>query len=484
MAKAPLFLDVDGTLLKTDLLFEAFWAGLGQSPLATLGACARHWRRPAALKSALADIVSLRYDLMPLRKEVLALANDAREEGHVVGLASASDQRMVAGVAEANGIDGPLYGSDGERNLKGAEKSSALIKDYGQGGFIYAGDSAADLAVWEKAQAAIVVGSHKTAERSLAAKGISTTPIAGGWSHTDLIRALRPHQWVKNILLLLPMIAAHEFTLATFGLVLLGMVAFSAAASSIYVVNDLLDLEADRLHVKKCRRPFASGAVPIQVGMAACAFLIALALGLGELLGPAFFGVVVLYMLLSLAYSLKLKRLRWVDIATLASLYTLRVVAGAAATQVEASAMMLIFIFPVFVSLGCVKRLTELTLATSDERLPGRGYGRPDRGDLLNVASLGVVGALLVFFLYSFSEQALTLYPTRWILWVTLVPIALWLIRMVALGYAGKQDYDPIVFALRDKMGIGILLIILSMMFYAAGLWAVWFNLAAISTAS
>ena len=477
MAKAPLFLDVDGTLLKTDLLFESFWAGLGQAPWATLGACARHWRNPAALKAALAEFVTLRYDLMPVREEVLAIAQDARAEGHEVGLASASDQRCVAGIAEAQGIDGPLYGSDGQRNLKGAEKAKALVAAHGEGGFIYAGDASSDLAIWEKSQAAIVVGTQGAAERQLEANGVSITHVAGGWSFADLMRALRPHQWVKNVLLLLPMIAAHEFTLATFGLVLLGIVAFSAAASSIYIVNDLLDLEADRLHVKKRHRPFASGAVPIQAGMTACAFLIALALGLGALLGTAFFGVVALYMILSLAYSLKLKRMRWVDIATLASLYTLRVVAGAAATQVEASGMMLIFIFPVFISLGCVKRLTELTLATSDERLPGRGYGRPDRSDLLNVASLGVVGALLVFFLYTFSEQAVTLYPTRWILWAAMVPIAAWLIRMVVLGYAGKQDYDPIVFALRDRMGIGILLIILSMMFYAAGLWAVWFGL-------
>ncbi|MCK4712432.1 MAG: prenyltransferase, partial [Marinosulfonomonas sp.] len=154
--------------------------------------------------------------------------------------------------------------------------------------------------------------------------------------------------------------------------------------------------------------------------------------------------------------------------------YTLRVVAGAAASGVAASGFMLIFIFPVFIALGCVKRLTELTLATSDDRLPGRGYGRPDREDLLNVAGLGSVGALLVFFLYSFSEQALELYPTRWLLWVALLPLAWWLTRMVRLGYLGKQDYDPIVFAMTDKRGIGILMLLLSLMFYAAGLWQQW----------
>jgi hypothetical protein len=128
------------------------------------------------------------------------------------------------------------------------------------------------------------------------------------------------------------------------------------------------------------------------------------------------------------------------------------------------------------VALGCVKRLTELTLASSDERLPGRGYGRADRGDLLNVAGLGVFGALLIFFLYSISEQGRELYPDTWLMWVALIPIGWWLVRMVMLGWFGKQDYDPIVFALRDKFGLGLLMITLSLMFWAAGLWAQWFG--------
>ncbi len=476
MSKTPLILDIDDTFLKTDLLHEAVWAGLGQAPWQTLKACARHFRAPAALKAALADIVTLRMDLLPVRPEIAEMAKTAKTDGQVVGLASASDERWVAGIAQAHKIEGPQFASNGETNLKGKTKAEVLQNTFGPGGYIYAGDSVTDIAVWESAQSAIVVGAPRGASQYLSQAGKDVTHIPGGWTPSDLLRALRPHQWVKNILLFLPLIAAHQFGLLSFAMVLLGIVAFSAAASAIYIVNDLLDLEADRLHATKNRRPFASGAVPIRVGTVASLVLMAVALGLGAVLGPAFLGVVSFYMLLSLAYSLKLKRMRWVDVATLATLYTLRVVAGAAASQVEASVMMLVFIFPVFIALGCVKRLTELTLATTDERLPGRGYGRQDRGDLRNVAWLGVIGALVVFFLYSTSEQAQALYPTRWILWVAMVPIAGWLVRMVVLGYRGKQDYDPIVFAMRDKMGIGILLITLAMMFYAAGLWAQWFG--------
>lgn len=472
----PLVLDVDGTFLKTDLLFECFWGGLGRAPFATLGATFRHLNDPSALKHALARIAPPRADLLPVRPELAALAKAHREAGGDVVLASASDRGVVTALAAEHGLSGRVFASDPGRNLKGPAKAAALTDAYGARGFDYAGNETADLAVWRAADAALIVGAVPGAAEALRAEGHAVETVQGGWSWRSLLRALRPHQYVKNVLLVLPMIAAHNFAPSTLLLVVLGMAAFSAAASAIYIVNDLLDLEADRLHPTKCRRPFASGAVPIRVGMAAFFVLVVVALGIGALLGPPFLIVVSGYMLLSTAYSLKLKRMRWIDIFTLAALYTIRVVAGAAASRVDVSIYMLIFIFPIFLSLGCVKRLTELALAKDDERLPGRAYGRTDRGDLLNMSSLGIVGALVIWALYVTSPQGTLLYPTQWIMWVAAIPVALWLIRMVLLGYHGKQDYDPIVFAMRDRMGIGLLLITLSLMFWAAGLWADWFG--------
>ena len=466
----PLVLDVDGTFLRTDMLYESFWAGLGTDPIATIKSAFANLRQPNKLKADLYDIAPIRVDLLPVNAPVAELAKTAQAEGRQVILASASDERLVQALADHHGLDGAM-GSNRGVNLKGRHKAAALVDRFGEGGFDYAGDHGSDHAIWDKSDAAIVVGDVA------APTNASVTKVPTEYRMMDLIKGIRPHQWVKNVLLVLPMIAAHEFVFTTLLMVILGMASFSAAASCIYLVNDLLDLEADRLHPKKCKRPFAAGTATIKSGMVTCIALGAVALGIGALLGAAFLGVVVVYMVLSLAYSLKLKRMRWVDIATLASLYTLRVVAGAAASKVDASVFMLVFIFPIFITLGCVKRLTELTLATNDDRLPGRGYGRPDRPDLLNVAGLGMVGALLILFLYSFSAQAQALYPTQWLLWVALIPTAMWMYRMVRLGWHGKQDYDPIVFALKDKRGVGLLLITLSLMFYAAGLWQDWFGL-------
>lgn len=473
----PLILDVDSTFLKTDMLYENFWAGLGQNPRATIKAAFSHFGNKAVLKHELAQLAEMRTDLMPVNADIKKLADQTLSSGRRVVLASASDQVLVKQLAQDHGLDDQVFASDGCDNLKGAAKAEALVQAFGDNGFHYGGNEKLDRAVWDHADGVIIVGEHADISAELQAAGKQVANYPGGWAVRDLIRALRPHQWIKNLLLVLPMIAAHNFGLSTLTLVLLGMIAFSFAASSVYIVNDLLDLEADRLHPKKRCRPFAAGDVPISVGMATSLALAAVAFAIGFYLGWAFLTVIILYVALSLSYSLKLKRMRWVDIATLASLYTIRVLAGAAAGGVDASFYMLVFIFPVFIALGCVKRLTELTLAENDDRLPGRGYGRRDRGDLLNVAVLGSIGALLIFFLYSFSEQATRLYPTQWLLWLALIPLAWWLTRMVRLGYLGKQDYDPIVFAMTDKRGLGILMILLSLLFYSAGLFQQWFGL-------
>ncbi|MBU2982969.1 UbiA family prenyltransferase [Lentibacter algarum] len=358
--------------------------------------------------------VELRADLLPVDSEMLARMNKAKAAGDSVALAEENEPKLAHALAAQYGVDVV------------SETSGPLqMRD-------------------------------------------------SGWQVKSLLKAIRPHQWVKNILLLLPLLAAHRFDGGSLMMALLGMVAFSAAASSIYVVNDLLDLEADRLHPKKCKRPFACGTVPLSVGMLTGLLLVCIALGVGAYLGPKFLAVTVLYVFVSVAYSMRLKRMRWVDIFMLGSLYTVRVVAGAAAAQVEVSGAMLFFIFPVFLTLGAVKRLTELTLAKTDDHLPGRGYGRLDRGKLLNFAIVSMIAALVVFYFYTLSAQAVALYPDRWFLWFAMVPLAAWLWRMVRLGYYGKQDYDPIVFALRDKRGLGLIMITLSLMFYAAGLWAKW----------
>lgn len=467
--KLPLVIDIDGTFLKTDMLFEGFWLAMGKSPLETIRVARAHFRDRARLKQEITRLADIRVDLLPVNSDVELMIQRAQAEGREVIFASASDIALVEKLAEHHGIDGAHLGSDGTTNLKGQHKAAALENRYGRGNFAYAGDQRLDVSVWKSAGEAIVLGRHPGVAGALESEGVSVTKLHKGWSRRSLAKGLRPHQWVKNVLLLLPLIAAHSLDPGALIRVLFAIAAFCAAASSIYVVNDLLDLEADRQHPKKRFRPLAAGNARIPDAMLMSVALGAFALGVGFLISWALLGVIALYMGLSLTYSLTLKRMRWVDIATLAGLYTLRVVAGGLAAQVEASGWLIVFIFPTFLALGCVKRLTELTLAKSDGKVPGRGYTPADRGDLLNIAGLGVFFSLLVFLLYTFSPTASALYENVWLLRLAILPLALWQIRMVVLGWQGKQDYDPIVFAMRDRTGLLIIAITVLLLFYAAG---------------
>ncbi len=462
----PLIVDIDGTYLKTDMLFECFWAALGKAPVACLLVVLRYFTNPAMLKQKLALIADLNLGLLPRNTEIVDFCMQEKATGRQVIFASGSDQLLVAELSKIEGFDADCFASDGKINLTSHRKAAALVARFGEKAFEYIGNSKADIAVWKSADKTIVAGPTKRLLASIKAPyeilGKPTQP-------RDILRSFRPHQWVKNALLFLPLLAAHRSDLLGIAMVFWGVIAFSAAASSIYIINDLLDLAADRQHKTKHKRPFASGAVPIQTGMVSSAILGGFALIAGMAHSWQLAAIIAVYMVLSLSYSLILKRLRWVDVAVLATLYTLRVVAGSVAAGVEMSGWLAAFIFPVFLALGCVKRLVELGKAEDDKPLPGRGYARSDRGDLLNISITAAIGALVVFGMYTYSSIALELYLKPWEMRLAIMTIALWLARMIWRGWQGRMDYDPIVFALRDPIGVILMLATAALLLNAAG---------------
>ena len=462
----PLVVDVDGSLLKTDMLLESFWAALGRHPVLCLKAVFTLFGNRAKLKAQLAALAALNTALLPRQPEVEKLMKMAR--GDVI-LASGSDVTLVKTLSGQLGLKSDAMGSDGVMNLTGEAKAKVLVARYGQGGFIYIGDSEKDIPVWQVAAGGYCVAPSRRMERTLAAAGVKVAPIGSAAKAIDLLKSLRPRQWLKNILLFLPLLAAHRTDMAGFALAIWGVAVFSAAASSIYIVNDLMDLEADRLHETKCNRPFASGAARILSGMGVSVVLALGALGGAMLHSWQLAAIITLYMALSLSYSLGLKRLRWVDIAMLAALYTLRVVAGSVAVGVAMSGWLGAFVFPVFLALGGVKRLIELGKTTSEAPLPGRGYARRDRADLRNIAITASVGAIVVYILYTYSAVATGLYANLFEIRLAAVPVAIWLGRMITLGWRGQMDYDPIVFALRDPVGLALIGVGAFMLVHAAG---------------
>ena len=463
-----LVLDADSSLLKTDMLFESFWAALGRHPWLCLLATVSLFFKKSALKRRMAELSGLDVSLLPLREDVVALVEQSQSAGRAVVLASGSDELLVRQLSDRMGLSARPMASDGQVNLTGKRKADALQARFGAQGYEYLGDSKTDIPVWQVGQGGYVVAPGAGVLRAAKQAGLKLEPIGAPNRPVALLRALRPHQWIKNILLLLPIIAAHRVDLAGISLTLWGIAVFSAAASSIYIVNDLMDLAADRQHETKRNRPFATGSASIS-GMAVSVGLAVLALGGAGLHSWQLAAIIALYMVLSLSYSMGLKRLRWVDISTLAALYTLRVVAGSVAAGVPMSGWLGAFIFPVFLALGAVKRLIELGKATDEAALPGRGYARHDRADLRNIAITAAVAALVVYTLYTYSEIANTLYTNLWEIRLAALPVALWLGRMITRGWQGRMDYDPIAFALRDPIGLALMAIGAWIMLFAAG---------------
>jgi 4-hydroxybenzoate polyprenyltransferase/phosphoglycolate phosphatase-like HAD superfamily hydrolase len=468
----PLVVDLDGTLIQTDLLFESLWRALAQGPRAALAFAGQAVRGRAALKAHLADVVSIDPAGLPYDQGVLELVRAAREAGRTTVLCTASDQKLARGVAAHLGLFDDVHGSDGVRNLKGTNKAAFLVERFGEGGFDYVGDALADRAVWSRARAAISIGLPAAARAGVTSAGGVVQHIdRPGAGLKPYVKAMRPHQWLKNILVFLPVLAAHNFTLAAWGAAMAAFVAFSLVASSVYFANDMLDLDADRAHPRKRNRPFAAGTASLAVGTVMTVLLLLAGFGIGLLVGePRFLAVLGFYFVLTTAYSLSLKRKLVIDICTLAGLYTLRVIAGAAATGVPLSEWLLGFSVFFFLSLAAVKRQAELVdgLASGRSAAAGRAYRTDDLPIVSQMAIAAGYAAVLEFALYLNSSNVLKLYHSPKFLWGISPVLLFWISRMVMRAHRGGMTDDPIIFAVRDRISHYCGAIILGLVLAAA----------------
>lgn len=372
-----LAVDLDGTLLRTDMLHESFWSALSHNWMVPLIAVRALCSGRARLKQHLDDLADIDVALLPFDEEVVSYVRRWREAGGRTVLVTASNQALADRIARHFGIFDEVFGSDGITNLKGPKKAEFLVGRYGSDGFAYVGDSSADLPVWQESSKIITVGLNDSLKRRVEALvrpiehlSRSRVPL------NTYFRTLRPHQWLKNVLVFLPMLAAHQINIPTLSASMLAFIAFSLIASSVYVMNDLLDLSADRAHPRKRNRPFASGALPISHGPVMIVALLVAGCSIALALGLLMALTIAAYCAATTAYSFALKRLMIVDICVLAGLYTVRIVAGGAATGIPLSVWLLAFSMFFFFSLAAVKRQAELVdgAASGIVKLRSRGY--------------------------------------------------------------------------------------------------------------
>ena len=449
----PLVVDVDGTLLGGDVTVEGAVRLLAESPWQILRLPIWLASGRARMKRRVAEVVALPADELVLNTAVVDEIDTAKAEGREVWLATGADAIAVAPLAERVGATGVLA-SDGRVNLTGRAKADALVERFGERGFDYVGNEWRDLAVWTHARCAVGVGLSRSLARRLRRTGEATRllpGLGGGWR--DCCRGLRPHHWMKNLLVFMPLVAAHETDPALYAWAAGLFLAFCACASGTYLLNDLLDLPYDRHHGSKRLRPLAAGRTSATATLGAGIALAVGGAGLAFGVSAAAGWLALSYLALSWCYALFLKRKAFVDVVTLAMLYVMRTLAGAAVASVSLSSWFLAFFMFFFLALVVAKRQHELATHGNAEpkTFDGRAYRSVDLGSLAALGAAGGVAAVVVFALYLQSAAVLVLYANPECLWLVCPLLLYWFGRLNMLANRGAIADDPVLFAIKDR---------------------------------
>lgn len=455
--EVPLIVDLDGTLIRTDLLVESAFAHLGHDPLRIVGLVTALMQGKAALKAQISATTEIDVSRLPYDEDVLALIRTAHASARPVYVASASNERYVSAIADHLGFFDGWFASSDSENLASKAKADRLVAAFGESGFDYVGNHTADLAIWEVARGRIAVRAPAAVRARLAALApdavflTQSSTAVRSWA-----KLLRIHQWAKNLLILVPLLTAQRFDIVSLGEAIGAILAFSLAASSIYILNDLVDIEADRAHPTKNRRPLAAGTISVLDGLLAVPILLAASLIGALLVAPRFAIVLVGYLALTTAYTFVLKRKMMIDVITLAALYTIRVIGGAAAISVPVSEWLLAFSLFIFTALALVKRYVELaTLLDGDLPNPAnRNYRKSDLDIVAALAAAAAFNGVTVFAFYISSETVHSLYRHPQALWLICPILMYWLGRVLMLAHRRLMTDDPVVFALKDRNSI------------------------------
>lgn len=448
----PLCIDLDGTLIATDSLWEGLAVLLLRRPWLIFAAVFWMLQGKQVLKREVAARSDRTARDWPYRDEVIALIKRARAEGREVWLATGAAEKVALDVGRHLGLFDKIMHSSDTVNLTSTRKRDVLVAELGEGGFDYVANSRDDLKIFDAARQAHIVSPDRAARSWGRAHGGHFVETQKP-SRLAIFKAIRVHQWLKNVLIGVPLVLNHEW--ASLGLVLAvacAFFSFSFFASAVYIINDIVDLGNDRRHARKRLRPLACGAVTIPSACAVAVGLLLASIGLASLLPADYWAVLALYGVVTTTYTFVLKRKLLVDVFTLAGLYTVRIIAGVAATQTEVSFWLLAFSIFFFLSLALVKRYVELdeTEIAAGAKLNGRSYLGSDKDMVAQGGIASAFAAAMVLALYVNSTEVVAMYEAPWILW-PLCPLILYmLLRIWILASRSQMHDDPVVFIMRD----------------------------------
>lgn len=472
-SQPPLAVDLDGTLIRTDMMWESLVRLLRRNPFAAFLSFFALLRGRAHFKERIAALVQVDPANLPYHEPFLAWLKQQKASGRKLILATASDRHMARPIAAHVGLFDDVMASDGKINLRNAAKRQALTERFGERGYDYAGNSNDDLGVWPGTREAVVVNAPALlAQRAAANTKVGQTFLTDPTPIKHFFRALRPHQWIKNLILFIPVLTAHLLdNQNTLLRVSLAFAAFCLAASAVYLLNDLLDLDADRHHATKRNRPFASGDLPLQYGLVGAPLLLLGALGLSLYLSISCALVTAVYFIISTSYSWRVKQIALLDVLFLAGLYTLRLVAGHVATGIPWSHWLLTFSMFIFLSLALMKRFQEIQAVREQNghELKGRGYTAQHHTSVVTLGIISGIAAVIVLGLYVNSDQVVKLYAHPRLLLLACPLLLAWFIRVWLLTYRGKMHDDPTAFAFKDWASYLIGALTLAVMWFATG---------------
>ncbi|NLL13354.1 MAG: UbiA family prenyltransferase [Fibrobacter sp.] len=460
----PLVVDLDGTVIKSDLLYESALLFLKRNPLNIFLIIRWLLCGISVLKIKLAERVKIDIESLPYNQSFLEFLKRESEKGRELILATASAQIYSQKVADHLRIFSKVLATDEKNNLRGSKKLERLVSLYGEKGFDYAGDSSTDIVIFPHCRNAhLINASDNTIKKAGRSANLSTVDKKPTVGLVHSLKAARIYQWTKNLLLFVPLVTSHNIlNLKLFIINVLGFFAFSLCASATYIMNDLFDLESDRKHPRKKNRPFASGDLSISKGILMSGILGLSGLLLSFFLRLDFLFYIVFYILLTSLYSFFLKKHVLVDVLTLAGLYTIRIFAGAKLIGVNVSFWLFAFSVFLFFGLALVKRCTELQLIVKSGKmdLSGRDYCSED---LQTLRSMGITGSFIsvvVFALYINSTGGLSLYARPELLWAICPALLLWINRLWIKTSRGQMHDDPLIFTLKDNVSRYLLLFI------------------------
>lgn len=450
----PLFVDLDGTLVKSNILIESFFLLAKSRPAAFLWAFGWLWRGKAYLKSKIAEHVDISPQTLPYQTQFLEFLRSEVVRGRTLYLATASNEKLARSIAQHLGIFRGVLGSTTKTNMKGRRKLKEIQRISAGQPFDYAGDSRADIEIWRHARRVIVVNPQlgvETTTRNLTTDSQVFDDRENGLQ--DYLKAIRPHQWLKNLLIFVPLLTAHAWNVGAITHTSLAFLAFSLIASGTYVLNDLFDLHSDRAHPRKRDRSIAAGKIPLGHCIALAFILMVIGFALGWLLPPLFELTLLAYFAMTLWYSLHLKQYVFIDAITLAGLYTIRLIAGAVAIDNVLSFWLLGFSMFIFLSLALVKRCSELIAIMSVGRTAaaGRDYNFSDIPYLSGMGVASGYAAIVVLAFFINSPDVVTRYSEPRALWLLCPMLLYWISRLWIKTGRGEMNDDPIVFTVTDR---------------------------------